>query len=64
MKKNKKPKVPAAYTAGITGSKKVRLQAVTRKISSLYRAGKTVPQRLIEEKLKLGKKKTTKSKRS
>ena len=52
----KKSKIPSAYLRGVGGSKRAELKKVLRRISKLYKAGKRVPQSLIEKRIKLGSK--------
>lgn len=57
-KKKKKTKVPGAYLSGIIGGKRKQLESTIKRISKLYKAGKRIPQALINKRIKLGKKKS------
>lgn len=54
--KDKTYKLPKKYLSGTTGSQRRQLATVTRRISELYKAGKTIPQSLINRRISLGKK--------
>ena len=49
--------LPKRYLSGIKGAQRSQLANVTKQISDLYRAGKRIPQSLIDKKIKLGRKK-------
>ena len=55
--KDKKTGLPKRYLSGVKGSRRAELASVIRRISKLYKAGKTVPQSLINRRVNLGKKK-------
>ena len=55
--KDKKTGLPKRYLSGVKGSKRAELASVIRRISKLYKAGKNVPQSLINRRINLGKKK-------
>ena len=55
--KDKATGLPKRYLSGIKGSKRSELASVIKRISQLYKAGKTVPQSLINRRISLGKKK-------
>ena len=55
--KDKKTGVPKKYLSGIKGQQRTQLASVLKQISNLYKAGKTIPQSLIDRRIKLGKKK-------
>ena len=61
--KDKKTKVPKKYLGGTKGSKRSQLAAVLKRISALYKAGKTVPRSLIKQRIALGKANGTRKKR-
>ena len=52
--KDRKSKLPKKYLGATRGSKRTRLAAVIKKISALYKAGKTVPRSLLKERVALG----------
>lgn len=52
----KKSKLPKKYLSGVKGVKKTELERVLRRISSLYKQGKRVPQSLIDKRIRLGSK--------
>ena len=55
--KDRKSKLPKKYLGSTSGSRRTRLAAVLKKISKLYKEGKTVPRSLIQERIRLGKRK-------
>ncbi len=55
--KDKASGLPKKYLSGIKGSDRQKLAQIIQRISKLYRAGKNVPQSLINERIRLGKKK-------
>ncbi len=55
--KDKKTKLPKKYLGTTSGTRRTRLAAVLRRISKLYKEGKTVPRSLIQERIRLGKRK-------
>lgn len=55
--KDKKTGVAKRYLSGIKGRQRTMLANVIKQISALSRAGKKIPQSLINRRLKLGKKK-------
>ena len=62
--KDRKSKLPKKYLGATSGAKRTRLATVLRKISKLYKEGKTVPRSLIQERIRLGKmKRATRKKR-
>ena len=62
--KDKKTKLPKKYLGTTSGTRRTRLAAVLRRISKLYKEGKTVPRSLIQERIRLGKmKRSTRKKR-
>ena len=62
--KDKKTKLPKKYLGTTSGTRRTRLAAVLRRISKLYKEGKTVPRSLIQERIRLGKmKRATRKKR-
>ena len=55
--KDKKTKIPKKNLGTTSGTRRNRLAAVLRRISKLYKEGKTVPRSLIQERIRLGKRK-------
>jgi len=55
--KDKASGLPKKYLSGVRGQKRSRLAEVMLRISRLYRAGKKVPQSLLNERIRLGKRK-------
>ena len=55
--KDKRTGLPKRYLSGVRGSSRDQLASVLKRISRLYRAGKTIPQSLINRRISLGKKK-------
>ncbi len=55
--KDKTTGLPKRYLSGVKGSRRAELASVIKRISNLYKAGKTVPQSLINRRISLGKKK-------
>ena len=55
--KDRKTKLPKKYLGSTAGSKRTRLAAVLKRIKKLYKEGKTVPRSLIQERIRLGKRK-------
>ncbi len=53
--KDKSTGLPKKYLSGVKGKKRERLAAVTKKMSTLAKAGKKIPQSLIDERLRLGR---------
>ena len=53
--KDKKTRLPKRYLTGVKGSKRQQLATVIKQISRLYKAGKRVPQSLIQRRIDLGK---------
>ena len=49
--------LPKRYLSGIKGAQRGQLASVTKQISDLYKAGKRIPQSLIDKKIQLGRKK-------
>tara|TARA_Y100000114_G_C11686862_1_gene291520 strand:- start:629 stop:820 length:192 start_codon:yes stop_codon:yes gene_type:complete len=49
--------VPRKYLSGLTGSKRTQLASLIKRIGRLARAGKSIPQSLIDRRVNLGKKK-------
>lgn len=61
MKRRKVPKdkatgIPKKYLSGVKGGVRKELATVIKRISTLYKQGKTIPQSLINRRVKLGKK--------
>ena len=62
--KDKKTKLPKKYLGTTSGTRRTRLAAVLKRISKLYKEGKTVPRSLIQERIRLGRmKRATRKKR-
>ena len=55
--KDKKTGLPKRYLSGTKGSTRTELASIIKRISKLYKAGKRVPQTLIDRRVSLGKKK-------
>ncbi len=55
--KDKKTGIAKKYLSGIKGGQRSELASVLTRISNLYKAGKRIPQSLIDRRVKLGKKK-------
>ena len=55
--KDKRSGVPKKYLSGVPGAKRSQLASLTKRISKLARAGKRIPQSLIDRRVRLGKKK-------
>ena len=55
--KDKKTGIAKKYLSGIKGGQRSELASVLKRISNLYKAGKRIPQSLIDRRVKLGKKK-------
>ena len=53
--KDKKTGLPKKYLSGVKGKKRQKLARITKKMAELQRAGKRIPQSMIEERLKLGR---------
>ena len=54
---DKRTGIPKKYLSGIKGSKRTQLSALKKRIGRLARAGKRIPQSLIDRRVRLGKKK-------
>ena len=55
--RDKKTKIPKKYLSGVKGGQRSQLASVLTRISNLYKAGKRIPQSLIDRRVQLGKKK-------
>ena len=55
--KDKKTRIPKKYLSGTKGSRRSELASLIKRISKLYKEGKTVPRSLIKRRVELGKKK-------
>jgi len=53
--KDKKTGLPKKYLSGLKGRKRSRMASIQKEMKELAKAGKKIPQRLIDERLKLGK---------
>ena len=62
--KDKKTGNPKKYLSGTSGSRRAELARLIKRISKLYKEGKTVPQSLIKRRVELGKKKKRARKKS
>jgi len=55
--KDKKTKIPKKYLSGTKGARRAELARAIKRISKLYKEGKTVPRSLIKRRVELGKRK-------
>tara|TARA_R100000654_G_scaffold8907_1_gene20658 strand:- start:1578 stop:1763 length:186 start_codon:yes stop_codon:yes gene_type:complete len=55
--KDKATGIPKKYLSGTKGKQRDELSSVLKRISDLYRAGKTIPASLIRRRIELGKNK-------
>ena len=55
--KDKKTRIPKKYLGSTKGSRRSELARLIKRISKLYKEGKTVPRSLIKRRVALGKKK-------
>jgi len=55
--KDKKTGIPKKYLSGVKGATRTKLSSTIKQISALYKAGKRIPQSLIDRRVNLGKKK-------
>tara|TARA_Y100000114_G_scaffold64795_1_gene59360 strand:- start:1008 stop:1199 length:192 start_codon:yes stop_codon:yes gene_type:complete len=53
--KDKATGLPKKYLSGIRGSQRRQLASTIKRISDLYKAGKPIPQSLINRRIQLGK---------
>ena len=60
--KDKKTGLPKKYLGSTTGSKRAELARVLKRISTLAKAGKTIPRSLLKRRIELGRKKKSKAK--
>ena len=56
VRKDKRTGVPVKYLSGTGGTTRRQLASITKRISNLYKAGKPIPQSLINRRIQLGKK--------
>ena len=56
--KDKKTGIPKKYLSGVKGKTRSSLSSAIKQISTLYKAGKRIPQSLIDRRVNLGKKKS------
>jgi len=61
MKRRRVPKdrssgIAKKYLSGVKGSDRERLAKILQRISRLYRQGKNIPQSLLDERIRLGRK--------
>lgn len=61
--KDKKTKIPKKYLSGTKGTRRAKLARAIKRISKLYKEGKTVPRSLIKRRVALGKKRGRKKKK-
>ena len=61
--KDKSTGLPKKYLGSTTGSKRAELARVLKRISSLAKAGKTIPRSLLKRRIELGRTKKAKSTR-
>ena len=54
--KDKKTGLPKKYLSGTKGKDRARLASITKRMASLHKQGKKIPQSLVEERLRLGRK--------
>lgn len=54
--KDKKTGLPKKYLSGTKGKTRTKLASVTKRMANLAKAGKKIPQSLINERLRLGRK--------
>ena len=59
--KDKKTGIPKKYLGTTSGSKRAELARVLKRISTLAKAGKTIPRSLLKRRIELGRKKKKKS---
>ena len=57
--KDKKTRIPKKYLGSTKGARRSELARLIKRISKLYKEGKTVPRSLIKRRVELGKKKTS-----
>lgn len=55
--KDKRTKIPKKYLSGLKGSQRTETARLIKQISNLAKAGKRIPQSLIDRRVNLGKKK-------
>tara|TARA_Y100000004_G_scaffold155363_1_gene179926 strand:- start:602 stop:799 length:198 start_codon:yes stop_codon:yes gene_type:complete len=55
--KDKKTGLPKKYLSGLKGSRRTAVASIQKRISRLAKAGKPIPQSLIDRRVNLGKKK-------
>ena len=55
--KDKNTGLPKKYLGSTTGSKRAELARVLKRISTLAKAGKTIPRSLLKRRIELGRKK-------
>ena len=62
--KDRKTKIPKKYLGSTRGAKRSELASVLKRISKLYKEGKTVPPSLLKRRIELGKRKRRARKKS
>jgi len=60
--KDKRTGVPKKYLGKTKGTKRVQLARVLKRISTLAKAGKTIPRSLLKRRIELGRTKKSKKK--
>tara|TARA_R100001509_G_scaffold105685_1_gene62572 strand:- start:1873 stop:2064 length:192 start_codon:yes stop_codon:yes gene_type:complete len=55
--KDKKTSIPKKYLSGVKGGRRQELARLINRISRMAKAGKRIPQSLINRRVRLGKKK-------
>ena len=61
--KDKKTGLPKKYLGTTSGSKRAELARVLKRISTLAKAGKTIPRSLLKRRIELGRKKKSPAKK-
>jgi hypothetical protein len=51
--KDKKTKIPKKYLSGLKGNKRSKRASLLTRISALYKAGKRIPKRLLQQRTKI-----------
>jgi cobyrinic acid a,c-diamide synthase len=54
--RDKKTDLPKRYLSGVRGKERQELARIIKQISDLYKAGKRIPQSLINRRIELGRK--------
>ena len=61
--KDKRTGLPKKYLGSTSGSKRAELARVLKRISTLAKAGKTIPRSVLKRRIELGRKKKKKSRK-